>query len=31
VRVIYRCRIDQKPYDPNRHGNANKINPATAA
>src|SRR4051794_11408764 len=26
VRIIYRCWVDQKPYDPNRHGNANKIN-----
>ena len=26
IRVIYRCWIDGVPYDPSRHGNANKIN-----
>jgi transposase len=26
VRVIYRCWLDREPYDPARHGNANKIN-----
>ena len=28
IRVIWRCWIDQVPYDPGRHGNAQKLQPA---
>jgi transposase len=31
IRVIYRCWLDNTPYDPAKHGNATKINPSTAA
>ena len=28
IRVIWRCWIDQVPYDPDRHGNAQQLKPA---
>lgn len=31
IRVIYRCWLDGRPYDPAKHGNASKINPPLAA